>query len=173
MLARSLAVAMFASVFAFGNCVIEEPLLEAINAIEGHPSKEPRYPYIISFNRKQDSRLAKDAGLQGWLDNRTIDCGDQQTCAELTGILVDAGIRNLDLGAYQINYIYHKYSFDEYFDNTKAEVRVCEILFDLYKKRGWSWEVLGRYHSSVPKRNEFYRTKLADKYAEVIRGYEN
>jgi hypothetical protein len=169
MTAKLLAVAMCVSAAFGGSCYIDDSLLEAINAIEGHPAKEPRYAYIISFNNAKDASLAREAGLGGWLDKRTVDCGSKEVCAELTETLTANGIKNLDLGAYQINYIYHKFGYDEYFDNAKAEYRVCEILLALYESKGWSWQTLGLYHSSNPKRNEFYRTLLAKKYAEATR----
>jgi hypothetical protein len=173
MTAKTLVVATLVSVSAFGACYMEDALLDAIGAMEGHPAKELRYPYIVSFNSTKDAKLAKDAGLEGWLDNRTVDCGGQEACVSLVEALIKSDIKNLDLGAYQINYVYHKYPLEEYFSEA-AETRVCEILLALYETGGWSWETIARYHSSVPKRNEFYKTRLAKKFWKFAESdYEN
>ncbi len=76
----------------------------------------------------------------------------------------DAGITNLDLGPYQINYKYHPNPMlHEYFEDSFAREQANGILTKLVKSFGYSWETLGRYHhfsATDRTRNERYYRKM-------------
>lgn len=162
-LERLLALAVFVSPpFLHGAdvCEIDAITLAAISANERHMKREPGYPYLISFNNRNDALAVKTAINQGWLDERTLDCKDVALCAEITEALTASGVTNLDLGPYQINYRFYDYPAVEYFDAEIAKERVCRILLEHAERHGWSWQTFARYHSSTPKLNERYRNKL-------------
>jgi hypothetical protein len=168
MKAVTLFVWIAASLSFAAQAVCDPSMIDTIASVEGHPGKPPVYPYIISFNSKKEAQEIKKIISDGWLDNRTYDCDNPERCVNVAKALVEYGVQNLDLGAYQFNYNYHKFPFSDYFDNAKAEERVCEYLLALYERYGWSWETLARYHSNSPKRNALYQSFLKNRFERLV-----
>jgi len=116
-------------------------------------------PYIISFNNKKDIKKAKKLGLK-FKNKRSIYCETEKKCEKTLIFLLKHKISNLDLGVFQINYKYHKMAKNEYFNFKKSKLKVKKILANLINKYGYSWETIGRYHSSTKKLNKKYCLSL-------------
>lgn len=141
-------------------CEIQDSVLDGIAKIEGHPKREFGYPYIISFNDKAD--ILKLTIDDRWIpiDSRTIDCLDADRCLAVYSEIKDLGIKNIDLGAYQINPKFWRLKPEEYFDFELSRKKACKIITDLKSKHGWSWETLAMYHSKNKKNNLAYQKRL-------------
>ncbi|RDU66426.1 hypothetical protein CQA54_06930 [Helicobacter equorum] len=141
-------------------CQFDDSVLDGIAQMEGHPKRSFGYPYIISFNHKSD--ILKLTVDDRWvpIDSRTIDCLDFDRCIAVYDEIRDLGITNIDLGAYQINPKFWKLKPEEYFIFSKSRQKACEILSDLKKQYGWSWETIAKYHSSKKENNLVYQKKL-------------
>ena len=144
-------------------CSVDKSIMEIIAFTEKHNKKEAGYEYLISFNNKRDGKLIKkQLGKDIFLDNRTIDCRNQKLCVQITKYLVNKQhIKNLDLGAYQINYKYHKMPFSNYFSFKKSYLKACSIVSNLIKKHGYSWRTIAMYHSATPRYNYAYLKKIS------------
>lgn len=153
-------------------CEIGYRVLYAIAQVERHPKKEVGYPYLISFNKtSQTAILAKLKATMPqlrykFLDKRTIDCLNIQNCILIFKELQKHSINNIDLGAFQINPIYHKYPAENYFTLKSSLLIACKIVTDLKNKYGWSWESLARYHSYERNNNYKYQGYLKQ-YAQA------
>jgi len=137
-------------------CNVPYEIMHTIASVERHPAKEIGYPFLISFNSKKDSRVIKQEYDYKWLDSRTIDCGDKKSCSELFSNLKNLKIYNLDSGAFQINYKYHKYKNAIYFNLKDSYIASCEILSSLIKRYGYSWDTIAKYHSFTKKHKDKY-----------------
>ncbi len=129
-------------------------------------------PYVIRINAIEDAQRAAAAGFS--VNGHLIRCGSTQECSMQAQALIDGGITNLDMGAYQINYKYHPNPFlHEYFEENVAREKANTILTKLVKSFGYSWETLGRYHHapSDPARNaRYYRKMYAYIYGNGFKG---
>ena len=144
------------------NCPVEYSLMYAIAMNERHPKKEIGYPFIISFNGKLPATLEKvliEYGLIK-LDDRSFDCKNLRKCIVATTYLIDKGFKNLDLGAYQINYKYHKFELLSYFSLKESYKKACSILVDNIAKYGYSLKAIAGYHSFTKKHNLKYAKKI-------------
>jgi len=143
-------------------CHVDKSIMEIIAFAEKHNKKEAGYEYLISFNNKRDSKLIqKQLGKKLFLDNRTIDCKNQKLCVQITKYLINTKhIKNLDLGAYQINYIYNKIPLNNYFSFEKSYLKACNIMSSLINKYGYTWKTIAMYHSATPKYNYAYLEKI-------------
>ena len=144
-------------------CSVPPMILEAIVKVERHAKRAPGYPYIIAFNNVDDAKVVKQVlGNELFLDWRTIDCLNSSICQKLTSYIVkEHKIQNMDLGAYQINYYYHKMPIDYYFSFEKSYIKACKYLETLISNHGYSWETIARYHSSTPQFNHAYLQKIS------------
>ena len=151
-------------------CLVAYTLMYALAQKEGHAKRPVGYPYLISFNRKEDAGLAGSIfPKEGWIDRRTYDCGDERFCIAALEALDAYGIDNVDLGAFSINAHWWPDDPSVYFDLGKSYKKACEITEENARRYGWSWETLGRYHiapEADQKRNESY-------YRDVMRLYVN
>lgn len=154
----------FIPVFLFAKeCEIGYKVLYAIASVERHPKKDVGYPYLISFNKTSQSAILskiKPEVKYRRLDNRTIDCLNLQNCILIFKELKERSILNVDLGAFQINPIYHKYPDEAYFNLKGSLLIACKIVTDLKNKYGWSWESLAKYHSYEKSNNYKYQGYL-------------
>lgn len=150
------------------SCRLDFKLNQALALTEMHPKKGVNYPFLISLNNKSEAKIIKELlpDIQ-WLDNRTIDCLNQSNCIELTKILIDNEIDNLDLGHMQLNYYWHKNELNHYFDIEKSNEVACDILYHLEKRYGWSWETIGKYHNYKKSKNRRYIKKVKYHYANL------
>lgn len=155
-------------VFASADCYVDYEVLYLIAQAEKHPKKNVGYPHLISFNNQKDMKKLRKANLEYIkLDNRSIDCLSLENCVNIYNFLKKEGVRNLDLGAFQINPIWHKYEDREYFSLKHSINIACNILMDLGEQKGWSWGTLASYHSSTPKFNKRYKQKLMQLAGEL------
>ena len=141
-------------------CEIPYEVMYAIAKTERHLKREVGYPYLISINRKKDIKKAKRVYGMLFIDNRTIDCLLKEGCIKVARDLIKMGIKNIDLGAFQINYKFYRYPLEDYFDLKKSYKRACSILTRLKNRYGWSWETIGKYHSFKKWRAWKYATEV-------------
>ncbi len=156
------------SLFAIDDdsCSIDYSIMYAIQKVERHAKLKVGYPYIISFNSKRDRRKVKKKFDLNWIDSRSIDCQEMVQCEDTLDKILKLKIKNVDLGAFQINYKYHTMELDKYFNHKKAYLRACRIIERLIKKFGMSADTVARYHSSTKKYRKRYAKKLFKSYVE-------
>lgn len=142
------------------NCDLNYSIIELIANAERSVKREIGYPYLISFNEKINYGNYIHNKKYKRIDSRTLDCLELQNCVNILEQLVEQKITNIDLGAFQHNYIFHKYPLYDYFILENSYNRTCTILKNLIKRHGYSWQTIARYHSSTPKYNEKYKNIL-------------
>jgi len=153
---------LFASSAYIGNCNLHYDLLRTIAQVEKHPKRDVGYPFLISFNSQdeQTTNLLKKFQFIR-LDRRTIDCKNQTNCTNIVKTLIKNNKKNIDLGAFQICYRFHKMNnIKEYFSLKQSYLKACSILEHLIKRKGYSWDTISMYHS--------YTTKHKQKYLKLI-----
>ena len=140
-------------------CKVDDRIMYSIAEIEKHPLMPIGYPYLISLNSKKDYDKLNNNEKNLMLDKRTIDCNDLNTCSKILEELIKKNIKNVDCGAFQINYRYWKRDFGDYFKLRKSYEIACDII---HKKNvnKWSWVNIAKYHSATPKYNEKYKKRL-------------
>lgn len=157
--------------FAYSNineCRLDKKILYSVLLKEGL-AKNIGYEYIISFNKDSDIKRVKKSKLKSYfVSGSTIDCKNPFLCEVILTKLNEAGIKNLDLGAFQINYSSHKLkNKKDYFDLEKSYIFACGYIEKMIKKYGYNWYAIGSYHSQTPYYNEKYRKDLIKKYDKV------
>ena len=126
------------------------------------------YSYIISINSKKDIKRLKKVGVMP-KKGRIIDCYNLKTCINATKLLIRAGIVNIDLGTFQINYKYHKLPLKDYFDLKKSAMYVDKLIYSLAKRFDkWNWKILAMYHSATPKENRKYILSVNYYYSKLL-----
>lgn len=151
-------------------CLVDYSVMYLIANQEMHIKKDIGYPYLISFNESKDSKLAKKKLKElDWLDARTLDCKNSNECVRTLVSINAIGVKNLDLGAYQINQKWYSYkNLSEYFNLKKSYHNACKIVYSHYKETGvWSWKTIARYHSKTPKHNARYAKGLETLYIKL------
>jgi len=139
-------------------------LLFSIAKVE---SKNIFYPYIISINSKKDLKRLKEIGID-LKKGRVIDCYNKRTCIKSTKLLIRAGITNIDLGVFQINYKYHKLPLENYFSIKKSAEYASQYIYKLAKKFDkWNWRILALYHSATPHLNREYIQRVNYYYSRI------
>jgi len=143
------------------SCPVDNQILYLIASAERSNQREIGYPYLISFNSKKEIEQANKIAKFKWINNRTVDCLDKKTCTEALSYLLKNKIKNLDLGPYQLNYIYQKLPLQNYFDVEKSYKYACNLIYKNIKKYGYSWDTIAMYHSYTKKHKEKYLRILA------------
>ena len=119
-------------------------------------------PNVIRINSDEDAVRAQMAGFA--VNGHIIRCNSTDECSAQAQALINGGIVNLDLGPYQINYKYHPNPIlRDYFIDASEREHANQIMTNLVKSFGYSWETLGRYHhfSAIDRtRNERYYRKM-------------
>ncbi len=129
-------------------CPISYKVMYWIANTEKSLKRNVGYPYLISFNKKNNMNKISKKFKFIKLNNRTIDCLNQKNCINILRRLVKNKVFNLDLGAYQINYMYHKIKkINSYFSLKESYMQACNILNKLIKKYGYNWKTIAKYHS--------------------------
>ena len=150
-------------------CQIDNKIMLAILLTETTNYKTYKYPYIISLNRKIDKKILKNTQIKKFfISSRTIDCQNKKTCKTVVKILWDLGIKNLDLGAFQINSKFHKHPIENYFDLGKSYKIACNYVSKNIKKYGYTWYAIAGYHSFTPKENAYYQNALKRNYEKIV-----
>ena len=159
---------------AIDECPIPYSVMYAIAKNEGHWKRPVGYPYIISLNGKKNAEKAKSLlGDVLFIDRRTIDCENSKKCVTIAEKLLHYGIRNIDLGAFQINYRWHPGRLADYFDTASGYRISCGILYSIVRKDGWNWNSIGKYHAYSDKRikeRALYVKRLARTVKEFNKG---
>lgn len=154
-----------ANILADSSCKVESNIIVSILGAEGHPKKRLGYEYLICFNNEKDARLIRAFVPELFLDGRTIDCKSPAVCQTLTKKLLDLGIINVDLGAFQLNPRWHKYPIDTYFDFNKSYLIACAYLEEMISRYGYNWYAIASYNSQTPEFNYKYQKILKERYA--------
>jgi hypothetical protein len=152
------------SLYANNSCNVEKNVMHSIMKTESHPKIKAGYTYLISFNNSKEAQKVKKILPNFFLDNRTIDCKNMETCISLTKTLFKYNIKNLDLGAFQINSYYHKYNIYNYFNFDNSYNIACNYVESKIKKYGYNWYAIASYHSETPKYNYKYQQGLINNY---------
>lgn len=143
-------------------CSLDYSLMRFIAKIEKSSKRDVGYPFLISFNSKKDFKFLgslKNPYIK--INQRTIDCLNEKNCTEILLDLKEMGLNNVDLGAFQINYKFHKLEEQKYFNLMDSYQAACNILESLIDTYGYSWETIGKYHSFTKKVNQKYLAKLS------------
>jgi hypothetical protein len=136
-------------------------IIYAIAGAERSIKKDVGYPYIIGINKKTDiQKITSILPKRYFLNRRAIDCKDLKTCTKMTSLLIKHNIKNLDLGAFQLNYRYHKLPIKNYFILPKAIKKVKEILLGHINRYGYNLKAIASYHSKTPVFNKKYQKRL-------------
>jgi len=150
-------------------CLLKYSTMYIIAMNEKHKDKAVGYPYLISLNNKKDVIKAKEKYKNYFLDNRTIDCINKEKCFQITKNLIADKITNLDLGAFQINYKYHKIKIKDYFNLKKSYIASCKIASQYIKnKQKITFRDIAKYHSHTKKYNRLYADSLRKNYQLVL-----
>lgn len=126
------------------------------------------YEFVIGVNNSTDIDKAKQLlkGYNGeWIENKTFDCKNKDNCISASKALINARIVNIDMGAFQINYKWHKEHLstgvEAAFILPEAYVITCDLVNECIKTYGYNWKGISCYHSRTPDRNIGYANKLA------------
>jgi len=149
-------------------CSLSYSTMYLIAMNERATEKEIGYPYLISFNKKKDAQEAKKIYKELFFNSRTLDCKNADSCTKILSSLLDNGSDNLDLGAFQINYHFHKIPISHYFKIDKSYSKSCEIAEKFIDKNNVTFEDLARYHSSTKKYNARYARALEINYNKIV-----
>lgn len=121
-------------------------------------------PYSIKINNFDDIQKAKQFGHN--IDINLLNCYSLENCNLEANRLIKIGIKDINLGAYQINYQDHPIlDLKQYFTEMSSREFLNKFLIKLVKQYGYSWETLGRYRFSAetnPNQNEEYYIELYD-----------
>ena len=143
-------------------CPISYKVMYWIAKIEKSQKRDIGYPFLISFNKKGDIRKVPKKFSYIKIDSRTVDCKNKNNCINIVKALLNKKIFNLDLGAYQINYRFHKLKrLGSYFSLKDSYIKACDILEKLIKKYGYSWKTIAKYHSFNYSHQRKYLTLLS------------
>lgn len=140
---------------------------------EKHLKKEVGYPYLISLNNKTEKKRIFQKYKKYFLDNRTIDCKNKKLCTIIASDMIKNNITNLDLGAFQINYGFHKFKIENYFDLKKSYNISCSIASKYVNDKDLTFENIAKYHSQTRKYNQLYAKSLKKNYQKLLNYTKN
>jgi hypothetical protein len=163
---KKIFLLIFPFVLFGGDCVVNYKMLYAIAQNERHKKRDIGYPYLISFNHKNDRFKLKTEHRKWMLDNRTLDCRSQKLCTEVASYLLAQGVRNMDMGPFQICYKFHgkKMPLENFFKLNESFAFAKDYTRKLVDRYGCTWEALARYHSGTKKLNLRYARGLKNAY---------
>ena len=168
MYGRIVKIFIFGASILFANIIFAETqfdkvVLKAILSNECLRIHGRYYPYFIRVNGENNFIRAKRyLALQdiSWKDSVLV-CKDKEQCVYIAKGLINYGIKNIDIGPYQINYYYHPLKdIKKYFSYRESGKISNNIIQKLGKKYGYKWETLGKYHSFRKSQNKDYYMKL-------------
>lgn len=144
-------------------CSVGYEVMYEIARNERHPKRPVGYPFLISLNQPKNSAVLEEYKAM-FLDKRTLDCKDKETCIAITDALIKSGMKNIDLGGFQFHYSSHpEKDLSVYFDLNASYAKACRFLEALAAKHGWGWETIGRYHSATPPHNKKYYSQIIER----------
>ncbi|MBV2359344.1 transglycosylase SLT domain-containing protein [Thalassococcus sp. CAU 1522] len=120
---------------------------------------------LLAVTRTETGR-ARGGDLEPWpwavnTMGRGTWFADRRSALDHASQMIEIGVRNLDIGCFQINYRWHGRAFPELrdmFDPVKNAVYAASFLADLYARTGDWRTAVGAYHSATPA--------LADRYLQ-------
>lgn len=125
------------------------PLLRAITLAEsGRRIDGQHQPWPWATNQ---------GGTGRWFDTRSDAVAHAQS-------IVDEGVRNIDIGCFQLNHRWHAGAFaslDQMFDPLANARHAARFLAQLQREAGDWMIAAGKYHSRTPHLSESYRIRLA------------
>ena len=159
----------FSTLFSASKCNVDYSIIYLIAMNERSLQRPIGYPYLISLNKKFPREYNKVKHQFNFINNRTIDCKSEKECISTMEKLLQLGIKNMDLGAFQINYLSFKFKdFSNYFNFKKSFARSCEIVYPFIRnKKNITFRDIARYHSSTPKYNKIYADNLEKNYKKL------
>lgn len=162
-----LIILLVNSMFA-RTCNVHNDIMKSILMIESHTNKKIGYEYLISFNNSCEAKKYREIYKELFLDSRTIDCKNKHTCEKILKELIGNEIVNLDLGAYQLNYIHQKIPHkSHYFSFIDSYYKACSYVEKNIKEFGYTWYAIAAYHSKTKSLNDIYRQKLITNYQKL------
>lgn len=171
MLLKSILSSLISFSFINAECSIDYSVLYSIASCERHMNKKVGYPYLISVANEKDKKAIKKHLHLAWLDSRTIDCKSLDECIDNLTSIKRLKIENLDLGSFQLNFIYNKYPNKDYFTLKKSYAIACSIIEEhLSHMDNYSWNTIARYHSKTPVYNKRYAQCLEREYSKLLKG---
>ncbi|MDD3834806.1 MAG: hypothetical protein PHS42_04955 [Sulfurimonas sp.] len=154
---------------AFGNCRIDDDLMLSILLNEKHSVKNPGYEYLISFNNPEEAKSLRVNYKELFLDERTLDCKNLDSCVNLLNNLINQGVINIDLGAYQLNYKHQRLNnHGDYFRIEPSYYKACGYVEQMVSEVGYTWRGIAAYHSKTEKYNKIYRRNLISTYKNIL-----
>jgi hypothetical protein len=166
---RKLILIALLPLYLYSNeCEISYKMMWSIAHNEKHKKRAVGYPYLISFNNKKQRFMLKPQHLRMMLDNRTLDCKNQKLCTQIASYLIKKGVRNMDMGPFQVCYYYHgkKMPLKSFFSLNDSYRFANNWAKVLVKKHGCTWQALARYHSGTKTLNTKYARRLQHAYAQ-------
>lgn len=159
--------------FCFSECTVDDNVLLAILMNERSMQRDIGYKYLISLNNKKDQKVIRKINYfkKMMIDSRTIDCKDTNTCVKVLSVLFSNKIKNLDIGPYQVNSIFHLDKFKRHqdlFHLDKSKKFACNYVMSKIKRLGYSWNSIGAYHSETEEYNIRYTNDLIINYKKII-----
>jgi len=147
--------------FSQEQCEVDDRIMFAIATVERSNKTPIGYPYLISINTKKDQvEIRKNKKIkQLMLDRRTIDCENVELCLATLRSINRLGIKNLDLGSFQINQMFWSMKESNYFDVERSYYKACSIV-ESYNKKEWTWKNIAKYHSKTKVHNDRYKKAL-------------
>jgi len=156
---------------SYDQCRLSHQSMVLIAKVEKHPKRKLGYPYLISFNNKKDAVSAKKKYKKYFIykskSARTIDCKSETVCLQILDDLLKHKIKNLDLGGFQINYMYHKIPKRHYFRVAESYQYACAYAQNFTDKYGSTFKSLAMYHSGTPKYRNAYAKRMYNEYKKT------
>ena len=131
-------------------------------------------PFILRVNSRKRI-VVKGIKTIRRIGQNVFYCHDKATCTALAYALIEKGFKNIDLGAFQLNYYHQKkrdrnFSPEIAFDVRKAYRRVCRIVAGNFKLQGRTANAVALFHSARPERNYRYAKRFWKIYTKLKEG---
>lgn len=171
--ALAVLFALMANV-AFANAAQDPPALCATAAQTAANQTGVPLPVLMAITLTETGRKT-DSGLQPWPwainqagEGHWFSTPDE--AVQFAEGQLDLGLRNFDVGCFQVNHRWHSKGFTsttDMFDPTSNALYAARFLADLYAEQGdWS-RAAAAYHSRTPEYAEKYRAKFESILADL------
>ena len=152
--------------FSFdSNALSEKKCATSIESVE----KKYKIPHkLLSAISLTETGRTVDGAFVSWpwslnVSGKSFIFDSQENTKNFLQEKIDNKVNNIDIGCMQINYKYHKKSFEDlnsFLDPDKNVEWAAKFLVSLYNKHK-SWNIaISRYHSSNPVRMKKYLLKV-------------
>lgn len=160
------------------NCAIPEKIMFSILLNEQTSKRRIDYPFIIRTNYTKERNplkhdmsvlILKDMGNKSLYKTSDLvyDCQNMKQCISTVKLLEEYDLKNVDLGPFQVNYLYHPNKIEKYFNFNSAYNLACKYVEELVYKKGYSWDSIATYHSNTTKHKSKYLKNLLANYERV------